>query len=70
MQWIEMFSSSVDLLQASVLRPENIHTLNNHNAVDTQLGWWQEIIIKKKKKHYEVYRGYISWKPHLHLVVW
>lgn len=45
-----MFSSSVDLLQASVLRPENIHTLNNHNAVDTQLGWWQEIIIKKKKK--------------------
>lgn len=44
-----MFSSSVDLLQASVLRPENIHTLNNHNAVDTQLGWWQEIIIKKKK---------------------
>lgn len=50
MQWIEMFSSSVDLLQASVLRPENIHTLNNHNAVDTQLGWWQEIIIKKKKK--------------------
>lgn len=62
-----MFSSFVDLLQASVLRPENIHTLNNHNAVDTQLGWWQEIIIKKKKKQPNIMK-YIEVIYHENLI--
>lgn len=37
------FFSSADLLQVSNLRLKNIHTLNNHDAVGTQLGGWQEL---------------------------